>query len=169
MKTNLICTAAFLAGICALQGCQKDPMNDLTGTYTYKTSGTVTVETRAENPEEKRTYTLNLANEEGQMTLVGQTSVKLFVACNAIGGEAYTFTLLRDENENLEITGSPNKAVSVKSSSLPVGSGNVTFGGSGKLYDDVLSFNCKYTGVITIAGTEMDITGSDVEIVAKKN
>lgn len=169
MKKNLIYAAALLAGITAIQACQKEPVTDLTGTYTYKTSGTVTLEYVDPGNGEKTTHIMNLVNEEGQMTLAGTTSGELLIACNAIGGDAYTFTGSLNDAGTLLINGNPEKHIFVKSASLTVGHGNVRFSGSGKLYDDILAFSCEYMGTVTVAGVGMSIIGSDVEIVAKRN
>ncbi len=162
-------SALLLAGVCALAACQKEPANGFTGTYTYKTSGTVVLESREEDPAERHTVTLNLVNEEGQMTLAEQAGDKILVACNAIGGDAYSFTATVDEDDTLLIGGTPHKSIAVKSASLTVGHGNVSFGGSAKRYDDVLTFSIDYTGSVSLAGIEMDIIDSEVEILAKKN
>jgi len=181
MKKYMIETLAVLAAMSAFTACQKDETSSLAGRYTYKASGTVTVQTRVEEaepgeevgeettPEEPQVFTFNLVNEEGQMSIIEQSADSLLVACNAIGGDAYTFTALENATDSLLISGTPVKSISVNTDAVVRGHGNVGFTGGAKLYDDVLVYTCKYSGVVSIAGVEMDIIDSDVEIVARKN
>ncbi|MCR5013883.1 MAG: hypothetical protein K6A28_03800 [Bacteroidales bacterium] len=169
MKKQLIYFVAILLGLGTLTSCQKDPASDLAGTYTYKTSGTVTVQPKEDYTGEESTFTFDLVNEEGQMTLVKQGEKQLLVACNAVAGDAYTYTVVVDDDGQVQTEGQPHKSISVKPLSLPIGHGDVRFDADGKLYDDVLVFSCQYSGTITIAGFEMDIIESEVETVAKRN
>jgi len=169
MKKNMIESVLLLAALAATTACQKDETAELEGTYTYKVSGTLTARTKEENEEERQTHTFNLVNEEGQMTLVEEDSETLLAACNALGGDAYTFRTEVKEDGTLKIKGNPDKSISVKDAALAVGHGNIYFSGYAKRYDNMLIFTCTYKGTITVAGTEMDITESDVEIIAKKN
>ncbi len=169
MKKYLICFVAILLGVGTLTSCQKDPAANLAGTYTYKTSGSVTVQPKEDYTGEETSFTFDLVNEEGQMTLVQEGENHLLVACNALAGDAYTYTLDVDDEGEVETEGHPRKSITVKPLSLPIGHGNVEFEAEGKLYGDVLIFSTKYAGTITVAGFEMDIIDSKVETVAKRN
>lgn len=179
-KIILAAATAFIAVLFA--ACTKDSSKSLIGSYTYKTSGTVTLQTNLDNLDEdvraaleklgfkNSPTTVELYPEQGQMHIQDSKAGdgKVVITFNDLLGNADVADGTVNE-DRVTITGTPVKSVHLTDGTLKIGSGNVTFSGSGRKYDDVLIFDLVYEGSFTVSGVRMDILSSNVRCVAQKN
>ena len=159
--------------------CDRDESGKIAGSYTYKTSGTVTVHIREltepdpENPDAKRVDTVvrvGLNPEQGQMHIVStgeDGAVK--VTFNDISGNVDVADA-RISGSSLTISGTPAKEVQFTVDKiLSIASGIVTFTGSGTKYDKTLIVDLKYDGDFSNDKYEITIVDSEVHCVAQSN
>ena len=153
-----------------LPGCTKSPTDPFTGSYTFKTSGTVTVEVEADvpltdmDPVSVGTHVFELTPEAGRMDIKGYGNDTMLVSMNVLGGDVQVFEaeLTPDGFQLLPTTRLLRVSV------LPAL--EVTVSGDAFLVDGILYLNLLYSGARTvISSVTYSITGSDVICVATKN
>lgn len=173
----LFCAVSFVS-------CNKEDPDPFAASYTYKTSGTVTLipsdindmtdEQKAELKElgiefEPKVYILEV--EQGQMHIIKEGDDGYFITFNDIFGNVST---AKGQASGGVLTigtpeGSAKKIVKVGQSAITVGGGEVSFTGTGRIVDFARVFDMKYTGTVSVAGVEMLITDSSVTCVANVN
>ena len=153
-----------------LPGCTKSPTDPFTGSYTFKTSGTVTVEVEADvpltdtDPVSVGTHVFELTPEAGRMDIKGYGNDTMLVSMNVLGGDVQVFEaeLTSDGFRLLPTTRLLRVSV------LPAL--EVTVSGDAFLVDGILYLNLLYSGARTvISSVTYSIIGSDVICVATKN
>lgn len=178
MKRLLFAVALAVSAL-VLGSCDRDESSEIVGSYTYKTSGTVTVHIRElaepdpENPDAKRIDTVvkvGLNPEQGQMHIVStgeDGAVK--VTFNDIAGNVDVADA-RISGNSLTISGTPSKEVQFTVDKIiGIASGIVTYTGSGTKYDRTLITDLKYEGGFSNDKYEITIVDSEVHCVAQSN
>ena len=161
----------------ALTSCEKEGVDLYEGFYSYKLSGTVTVdkllienidlpETEPAEPVEPVEATLPLISESGQMNVLKKGADSLIITMNAIGGDVLVIDACVKGND-LEIS-EFSRIVKVEDGSRTV-SLNCTGSGSGKKYDDVIIMDLSYLGDGSSTLYDYTIKSSSVKCVAKVN
>jgi len=171
---------ALIAGAVVFASCSKDESRTIKGSYTYKTSGTVTLMPSALAGLDAATLaaysaagvdvnpvSVGLTPEQGQMNIL-EDGDKMVVTFNNLLGNVDVAEASAD-GETLTIQGTPVKAVTLTDGETTLGSGIVSYTGGGKKIDDVLILDLTYTGVCSVSGVNMTVVASDVHCVAKSN
>ena len=178
MKTYIKKVALGLSfALFALTSCEKAGVDLYEGFYSYKLSGTVTVdkllienidlpETEPAEPAEPVEATLPLISESGQMNVLEKGADSLIITMNAIGGDVLVIDACVKGND-LEIS-EFSRIVKVEDGSRTV-SLNCTGSGSGKKYDDVIIMDLSYLGDGSSTLYDYTIKSSSVKCVAKVN
>ena len=148
-----------------LSGCTRPATDRYVGTYTYKTSGTVTVEVKVNIPVtgatvSPGTYTFELTPEVGRMDIKGYGDDTILVSMNALGGVAQAFeaVLTADGFQLVPATRMLQLGLLPKM--------EVTVSGNAFLLDGVLYLHLNYSGKESALITSFSITDSDVLCLA---
>lgn len=156
-KTIRTAIVAFCAAL-ALCGCSKSK-NSLPGSYTYKISGSLTLEGDS---------VVSLFPEQGQMHIIDCGDGKAVVTFNDITGDAVVASATMDGNE-LTFDNAQKKSISTSDGTLKTGSTVVEWTGSGKLLDDMFIAGLKYSGEAKSGLETKAITECSIQCVAQKN
>ena len=157
--------------------CEKEGAELYEGFYSYKLSGSVTVDkvlietvdipdTEPSEPAEPVEATLPLISESGQMNVLKKGADSLVITMNAIGGDVLVIDACVTGND-LEIS-EFSRIVKVEDGNRTV-SLNCTVSGSGKKYDDVIIMDLGYLGQGSSTLYDYSIKSSSVKCVAKVN
>ncbi len=163
----------------SLTACEKEGVNRFKGNYTFKISGSITVERDAADAEEdSEPITLSLTNESGQMdiTVVDEDANRLAVSMNVTSGDMLVWyataegKLLQLEETQRHMTFSTTMLNGYHSEfgTAPVGA-DVTITGSGERYDNIIIMDLSYTGDFQANDRTYHITDSDIVCRAKLN
>jgi len=165
---KILSIAALL--LMMLSACTQLPTDPFTGSYTFKTSGTVTVEVTADVPvQEVDRISLgpnvyDLTPEIGRMDIKARGNETMLVTMNVLGGDVYVF--------DAELTPTGFRLLP-STRTLRVGSLpelQVTVSGEAFVLDGLLNVNLVYSGNRTvISSLTYTITASNVVCVATKN
>ena len=158
-----------ICALMALTSCQKKNAPLFRGDYSFKTSGSVTLnEINAE--DEPATFTVNLPNEIGQLEIKDLDNGKdsVLVVMNTMGGEVvvtHAFCkdnkiFLRDFNKNtLLFTGD---SITLKN--------ELRVKASGQMYEDnTLIINMTYEGEAETNDRSFKVYGDDIRMAATRN
>lgn len=182
MKNRIVVGVVLLCSL-FLTSCTKDKSQTIAGTYTYKTSGTVTLLPSqlvglgdatlamyraagvAVDP-----VVVGLYPEQGQMNVLkdGDSEGNVKITFNDLLGNA-DVTSGRVDGSSITLESGHVKAAQLTDGTDKIGAGIVAFSGSGKKYDDVLIIDFQYQGKFTVSGVDMTVVASDVHCVAKTN
>ena len=183
MRFSLL-TAALAAGAIMLAGCAKDASREITGSYSYKTSGTLTlveskytsmtaeqIATLKESGEKVDTIVVGLSPEQGQMHILdaGGQEGSAIITFNDILGNADITGGTYSENYLKLDKGHTKTVYLTNDGALRLGSGIVEYYGEGAKYEDMLLLNLTYEGEVSLIDKDMTIIGSDVHCVAQYN
>lgn len=174
--------AAFLC-VLAMASCSKDGVKGFEGRYSYKISGKVAL-----LPTD---YVNASAEEKQMMEAMGITFTPVWVPLYPEQGQMHINVKDKDDNlaiitfndifgnvcsaeANIEsdvvtIVNDAEKTAVLTDGSEKIGSGFVTWRGSGNRYGDQIIINLEYNGTMTLNDTGMTIVESKVECVATKN
>ena len=181
MKTYIKTGALGLClALIAITSCEKEGVDLYEGFYSYKLSGTLTLDkqlietaelpdggtSEPSEPSEPQEVTLPLISESGQMNVLKTSADSLIITMNAIGGDVLVIDALVNGND-LEIC-EFSRIVRVEDGSRSV-SLNCTASGSGKKYDDVLILDFSYSGSGSSTLYDYTVKSSSVKCVAKVN
>ena len=182
MKKSIIKAATVLLLAANLfSSCSKDSSDSFAGTYTFKTSGTVTLMATALVGLDDATLaaykaagvdvdpvTLGLYPEQGQLNVLKDDDGSFVLTFNNILGNAeITSATLQDGT--LTLCGTDTKAAQVTDGIDKIGAGIVAFSGTGRMLEDVLMLQMQYQGAFSVKDVPMTVVSSDVKCVAKKN
>lgn len=151
-----------------LSACTQLPTDPYTGSYTFKTSGTVTVVVSAdvsdEDPVKLDPKVYDLTTEVGRMDIKARGNDTMLVTMNVLGGDVYVFDAeltpggfrLLPSNRTLRVGSLPDFQVTVS--------------GEAFILDGLLNVNLVYSGSRTVLPSiNYTITASNVVCVASKN
>ncbi len=159
-----------ICALLALASCQKKNAPLFRGDYSFKTSGSVTLDEIVTNGEEGDSFTVSLPNEIGQLeiSVLGNEKDSVVVVMNTMGGEVVvTHALcqdnkifLRDFTKNtLLFTGD---SISLKN--------EVRVSASGQMYEDnTLIINMIYDGEAETNERNFKIHGDNIRMAAIRN
>ena len=159
-----------ICALIALASCQKKNAPLFRGDYSFKTSGSVTLDEIVTNGEEGDSFTVSLPNEIGQLeiSVLGNEKDSVVVVMNTMGGEVVvTHALcqdnkifLRDFTKNtLLFTGD---SISLKN--------EVRVSASGQMYEDnTLIINMIYNGEAETNERNFKIHGDNIRMAAIRN
>lgn len=170
MKKTFFAVMICLATLCC--SCTKEGTALFEGYYSYKTSGTVELESvRTDETTGETTtdhLTLRLKSESGQMNILTRDKDNgiMVITMNAVGGDVATFEA-KAGGDRLEIS------ETVKSFSgeglIDSGPFDFTLTGTGEKLDDIVIVKFTASGTITRLGREYTVTDSDIQCVARLN
>lgn len=165
MKRFMMIAAAVAAAF-VLASCSKDPARELLGSYTYKTSGTVTLVA----VDCADTLVASLSPEQGQLHIVrdGAGDGKVVVTFDDLLGNADIADGIVN-GKQISLTGKTRKSIVLTDGILTFGSGQVDYSGAGRRYDDMLVLDLSYSGAFRMDGIDMVVIDSDVHCVARCN
>lgn len=149
-----------------LSACTQLPTDPYTGSYTFKTSGTVTVVVSADVSDavklDAKVY--DLTTEVGRMDIKARGNDTMLVTMNVLGGDVYVF--------DAELTPGGFRLLP-STRTLRVGTMpdfQVTVSGEAFILDGLLNVNLVYSGSRTVLPSiNYTITDCNVVCVAQKN
>ena len=164
---------SILLSVCcliALASCQKKNAPLFRGDYSFKTSGSVTLDEIVTNGEEGDSFTVSLPNEIGQLeiSVLGNEKDSVVVVMNTMGGEVVVTHALCQDNKiffrdftknTLLFTGD---SISLKN--------EVRVSASGQMYEDnTLIINMIYDGEAETNERNFKIHGDNIRMAAIRN
>lgn len=182
MKNTIISIALMLSAL-LLGACSKDSSSSLTGSYTYKTSGTVTLMATQLAGLDAQTLAaykaaginvdpvvVGLYPEQGQLHIIDTdgSDGEVLITFNDLLGNADVADG-KVSGSTLSITGTPVKAAQLTDGKDKIGAGMVQYSGQGRKYDDMLVIDIDYQGAFSVNDIPMTIISSDVHCVAQQN
>lgn len=171
MKKTILLTACCC--LLALASCQKSGINLFRGSYSFKTSGEVSIQRQASlfDTIPPAAYTIALSNEIGQMeisTLDPQTD-SVVVVLNYFEGDVVVTSGHCQENQ---IVLKDFNHITI----LPSIDGNINVSSTlrvhalGRIYDEnTLILDMSYRGRVTVESLRYDISGDHITLVANRN
>lgn len=180
MKTKFFAVALLISAlfVCA---CTKDEEQDVMGSYSYKTSGTVTLMASQLVGLDEATLTaykamgvnvdpvvVGLYPEQGQMHVIDTEDGQVTVTFNDLMGNADVATGTV-QGATLRLNADQHKSAQLTDGKEKIGAGIVAFTGQGTKYDDMLVLSLQYQGQFTVNNVPMTVVASDVHCVAQKN
>lgn len=171
MKKNFIFIALGL--LIAFSSCQKSGLNLFCGNYSYKTTGSVTVQRKA-TPLDSITpaaFTFNLPNEIGQLDIatLDKHNDSVVVIINQLNGDV---VLTHGYCNDKELTLKPFKrnVLNISVNSQIDFNTPVKIQGVGHCYDDnTLIFDMSYHGKAQVGPFTYLIDGDQIQMVAYRN
>ena len=158
-----------ICGLMALASCQKKNAPLFRGDYSFKTSGSVTLD-EINTEDEPASYTVSLPNEIGQLEISALDNGKdsVLVVMNTMGGEVVVAHALCKDNEiflrdfkknTLLFTGD---TITLKN--------EVRVHATGQMYEDnTLILNMTYDGEAATNNRDFKIHGEDIRMAAIRN
>ncbi|MBR1514345.1 MAG: hypothetical protein IJ622_08650 [Bacteroidales bacterium] len=167
-KTFLIAIIALFA----LSSCQKSGMHLFRGDYSFKTSGSVSMdEIVAEgDTDEPASYTISLPNEIGQLEIsdLGNGKDSLLVVMNTMGGEVVVTHAFCSGNE-IFLRDFKKNTLLFTGDSLTLRN-EVRVKASGQMYEDnTIILNMTYDGEAETNEHLYKIHGDDIRMAATRN
>ena len=159
----LICT------IFALTSCQKSGMHLFRGDYSFKTSGSVTLD-EIDPEDEPATYTVSLPNEIGQLEISDLDNGKdsVLVVMNTMGGEVVVTHAFCNGNE-IFLKDFTKNTLLFTGDSITLRN-EVRVQASGQMYEDnTLILNMNYDGEAETSERAFTIHGDNIRMAAIRN
>ena len=174
MRQQIKCTMKrilliFICGLFALASCQKSGMHLFRGDYSFKTSGSVTLD-EIDPEDEPASYTVGLPNEIGQLEIsaLGNDRDSLLVVMNTMGGEVVVTHALCDGNE-IFLKDFTKNTLLFTGDSITLRN-EVRVQASGQMYEDnTIILNMVYDGEAETAERLFSIHGDNIRMVAIRN
>ena len=159
----------FICGLFALASCQKSGRHLFRGDYSFKTSGSVTLD-EIDPEDEPASYTVGLPNEIGQLEIsaLGNDRDSLLVVMNTMGGEVVVTHALCDGNE-IFLKDFTKNTLLFTGDSITLRN-EVRVQASGQMYEDnTIILNMVYDGEAETAERLFSIHGDNIRMVAIRN
>lgn len=170
IKPMFVTLLTIAVSLTALTGCRKSAIDEISGSYTFKTSGRVGFVPSAQ-PEEGPVDTtwVELIPEQGQLNIVAKDreQSRLIVTWQDILGGAFSSEATLSGN-TLQLSPSA-KSISLAGTILSSDRIRVRFSGTGTRYDNMLIMTLDYQGEAVIGLVPMTIAASEIECIAKAN
>ena len=153
----------------SLASCQKSGTNLFRGDYSFKTSGSVTL--NEIDPEgEPATYTISLPNEIGQLEIsdLGNGKDSLLVVMNTMGGEVVvTHALCKDDE--IFLRDFKKNTLLFTGDSLTL-KNDLCVKATGRMYENnTLILNMTYEGQAETNERSFKVFGDDIRLAAMRN
>jgi hypothetical protein len=153
----------------ALSACQKKNAPLFRGDYSFKTSGSVTLdEINAE--DEPVSYTVSLPNEIGQLEIsdLGNGKDSVLVVMNTMGGEVVVTHALCKDNE-IFLRDYKKNTLLFTGDSLTL-KNDLRVSAKGQIYEDnMLILNMVYEGEAETNDHSFKVYGDDIRMAATRN
>ena len=153
----------------ALASCQKSGTNLFRGDYSFKTSGSVTLN-EIDREGEPATYTISLPNEIGQLEIsdLGNGKDSLLVVMNTMGGEVVvTHALCKDDE--IFLRDFKKNTLLFTGDSLTL-KNDLCVKATGRMYENnTLILNMTYEGQAETNERSFKVFGDDIRMAAMKN
>lgn len=161
-----------IAALMLFSSCQKRGMHLFRGDYSYKISGSVTLDEimPADDPSDPISLTVNLLNEIGQMEIsaLGNEKDSLLVVMNTMGGEVIVTHAFCDGNEIFLKDFTKNSLLFAGDSIVLKNDLNVQ--ASGQMYEDnTIILNMIYDGEAETSERHFSIHGDNIRMAATRN
>ena len=165
MKKTLLIVCCLLA----LASCQKKNAPLFRGDYSFKTSGSVTLD-EINNEDEPASYTVSLPNEIGQLEIsdLGNGKDSVLVVMNTMGGEVVITHALCKDNE-IFLRDFKKNTLLFTGDSLTL-KNDLLVKASGQMYENnTLILNMTYEGEAETNDHTFKIYGDDIRMAAIRN
>lgn len=170
MKKALI----FLTLCCslALVSCKKSGVDLYSGDYSFKITGTVTVQRQISllDPEVPTAYDIELPNDIGQLQIakLDRDEDSVVVVINHLNGNMLvTHAYCEGEEITLKKFQRDVLTVSIESENIQF---PVTISGTGRIYEGkTIIFNLKYKGKAHVGELTYNLNGNGIRMVAYRN
>lgn len=149
----------------ALSSCQKDGADLFEGSYSFKTSGTLTIDKKSSEGEEN-SFNYQLTSESGQMNILKENKSSVIITMNIVGGQVIVIPASIEDN-TLKINPFA-RIIDIKNELQEIAM-ECSIHGEGKIYNDVVIIDFTYTGTGSNSLNTYTIADSKVNSVAKKN
>ena len=161
----------LLSIICliALASCQKKNAPLFRGDYSFKTSGSVTLE-EINTEDEPSSYTISLPNEIGQLEIsdLGNGKDSVLVVMNTMGGEVVVTHALCKDNE-IFLRDYKKNTLLFTGDSLTL-KNDLRVSAKGQIYEDnMLILNMVYEGEAETNDHSFKVYGDDIRMAATRN
>ena len=153
----------------ALASCQKKNASLFRGDYSFKTSGSVTLD-EIDPEDEPTTYTVSLPNEIGQLEIsdLGDGKDSVLVVMNTMGGEVVVTHAYCKDNE-IFLRDFKKNTLLFTGDSLTL-KNDLRVKASGQMYEDnTLILNMIYEGKAETDDRSFTIYGDDIRMAATRN
>ena len=169
MKKTII--IAFFA-LLALSSCQTKGMQLFRGDYSFKTSGSVTMDEIVPEDDtiEPISYTISLPNEIGQLQIsdLGNEKDSLLVVMNTMGGEVIVTHAFSEGNE-IFLKNFAKNTLLFSGDSITL-KNEVRVQASGQMYEDnTIILNMIYDGEAETNERSFAIHGDNIRMAANRN
>ena len=164
-KTIIIAVLALLA----LTACQKKNAPLFRGDYSFKTSGSVTLD-EIDPQDEPVSYTVSLPNEIGQLEInaLGNEKDSVIVVMNTMGGEVIVTHAFCDGNE-IYLKDFTKNTLLFTGDSITL-KNEVRVQASGQMYEDkTIVINMIYDGEAETDERSFTIHGDNIRMAATRN
>lgn len=181
MKKYLLFAA--VATMALFSSCTKEGPRVFTGNYSFKTSGTLTLQ--ADTSATAPTFTAKLVTEQGQLDIVGTSGDKVALTMNISGGSLVILDataqadslVIASQTRDISLTfpgedqkKSDNPLASLSDKATVQGAtATVSVEGVAKRYSDIILFDLNYSGTITKDDITYNIVDSNIDSRAKLN
>ena len=170
MKKTILFVA--LCGLIAFTSCQKRGTNLFRGDYSFKTSGSVTLDEILPegDTEEPASYTVGLPNEIGQLEIsaLGNDKDSLLVVMNTMGGEVVV-THARCEGNEIFLKDFTKNTLLFTGDSITL-KNEVRVSATGQMYENnTLIINMIYEGEAETNERSFEIYGDNIRMAAIRN
>ena len=154
----------------ALASCQKKNAPLFRGDYSFKTSGSVTLEEIVPQGETGETFTVGLPNEIGQLEISALDNGKdsVLVVMNTMGGEVVVAHALCKDNE-IFLRDFKKNTLLLTGDSLTL-KNDLRVKATGRMYEDnTLILNMIYDGEAERNESSFKVFGDDIRMAAIRN
>ncbi len=155
--------------ILALTACQKKNAPLFRGDYSFKTSGSVTLE-EIDTEDEPASYTISLPNEIGQLEIsdLGNEKDSVLVVMNTMGGEVVVTHAFCKDNE-IFLKDFTKNTLLFTGDSLTL-KNELSVHATGKMYENnTLILNMVYEGEAETNERSFEIYGDNIRMAAIRN
>lgn len=164
-------TLLFLAfcGLIVLVGCRKSGTNLFRGDYSFKTSGSVTLD-EIDPEDEPVSYTVSLPNEIGQLEISALDNDKdsVLVVMNTLGGEVVVTHAFCDGNE-IYLKNFTKNTLLFTGDSLTL-KNDLQVHATGQMYEyNTLILNMTYEGEAESNERSFKVFGDNIRMAAIRN
>ena len=162
----------LICGLLALSACQKRGMNLFRGDYSFKTSGSVTLNeiVPVGQTGEPASYTVSLPNEIGQLEIsaLGNEKDSVVVVMNTMGGEVVVTHAFCKDNE-IFLKDFTKNTLLFTGDSITL-KNEVRVKASGQMYEDnTIILNMIYDGEAETSERNFKIHGDNIKMAAIRN
>ena len=160
----------LICGLFAFTSCQKRGMNLFRGDYSFKTSGSVTLDEIVTNGEEGDSFTVSLPNEIGQLEIsdLGNGRDSVLVVMNTMGGEVVVTHAYCKDNE-IFLKDFTKNTLLFTGDSLTL-KNDLRVHATGQMYEDnTLILNMIYEGEAETNERTFEIYGDNIRMAAIRN